>query len=258
MLNFKNTTILFLVTGSILVIALFSSSNLLPLLYILIGIYILILAIGSYKIQLNFYTNSINHAKNINKVALTFDDGPHPIFTSKILKILETNNAKATFFVIGKNVEQYPDITKEILKYNCEIGNHSYSHSVLIDFKTNTKLMHDIKMANDAIFKHTTQVPKLFRPPFGVTTPIINSVIKKMNLKSIGWTIRSFDTIIKEKEFLIKKIVSGIKGGDIILLHDTQEITVNILPDLISAIKKSNLQLVSVSELINENPYENQ
>lgn len=258
MLNFKQLTILYLATGSILVISLIFNRNVLTLLYIITGLYLIILAIGSYKIQLNFYTKSINRAKNTNKVALTFDDGPHPIYTSKILKILDNNNSKATFFLIGKNVEQYPHITKEILKYDCEIGNHSYSHSIFIDFKSHKDLINDINMASNEIFKHTKLRPKFFRPPFGVTTPILNNVLKKLNLKSIGWTVRSFDTIYKEKESLIKKILSGIAGGQIILLHDTQEITVNILPDLIAAIKILDLQLVTVSELINEYPYENQ
>ena len=189
-------------------------------------------------------------------ITLSFDDGPDPEFTPKILSILRDKKIKAAFFVIGRKAEQHPEILSTIYKDGHVIANHSYEHSRSIGFWGINKLASDIGMCSKIIERIIGEKPLFFRPPFGVTNPRYSIVLKKLGLISIGWTARSFDTVTASKNRLSKRVKKSIKTGAILLFHDSQEITTEVLPDIIEYCKTNNIKIVPLHELINQSPYE--
>ncbi|MCD4793433.1 MAG: polysaccharide deacetylase family protein [Bacteroidales bacterium] len=166
-----------------------------------------------------------------SKIHLTFDDGPDPNTTPKILKVLKKYNKKATFFCIGEKIEKHPEILKQIAEQGHEIGNHSYSHSYYFDFFRTSKVIKELDKTNKLIKKISGKDCIIFRPPFGVTNPNIAKAVKKLNLETIGWSIRSLDTV-KDKKTVLKRLEKA-KPGNIVLFHDTKTNTVEILEEFL-------------------------
>lgn len=190
------------------------------------------------------------------RVRHTFDDGPDPVHTPKILNVLKENNIKATFFLIGSKVEVYPEIVKRIYDEGHLIGNHTYSHSARYTLWTSNRIYEDIQRANDRIYKIIGQRPTLFRPPFGVTNPLIGNAVKN-RFKCIGWSLRSFDTIKHlKRDKISKRIADSIKNGDIVLFHDDREQSEVLLTLVIDEMKKKGIKVVPLDKLININAYE--
>ncbi|MBC7864934.1 MAG: polysaccharide deacetylase family protein, partial [Bacteroidia bacterium] len=183
-------------------------------------------------------------------LALTFDDGPDLETTPKILEILRTKNVKATFFVIGKKAEQFPEVLKTIDKEGHLIANHSYQHSYFIGTFGTKKLTEDIEKCSAIIEKIIGKKPLFFRPPFGVTNPRYLRALKKLNLASIGWSGRSFDTVNKSKNLLVKRVKKSLNTTEILLFHDTQKVTVEALPEIIEYCKEKGIKIVPLQELI--------
>jgi peptidoglycan/xylan/chitin deacetylase (PgdA/CDA1 family) len=212
--------------------------------------------VSSVNIRWNFFVKSIHSGKTKEKkIALTFDDGPHPEFTLRVLEILERHNAKATFFCIGKNVQNYPEIIKKIIENGHTIGNHSFSHSDFIDFNGKKTWLKEIEKTDSEIQQITGFKPKLFRPPFGVTTPHLADALRKSGHISVGWNIRTYDTILKSPEKIVQKVLKNVKPGSIVLLHDCHENIIPILENLLPGLARKNFSFVTVNELIDEKPY---
>lgn len=203
---------------------------------------------GVFQIRFNYFVDSINKGKG-SSVYLSFDDGPDPEITPKILEILESENIKAAFFVIGNKVELYPGIVKELHEKGHLIANHTYSHSNKIAMLSKEKLMNDINKCSAAIEKAIGKPSLYFRPPYGITTPRYRSVLNQLKLTSFGWTLRSFDTLMKSKEQLINRVARLISPGSIILLHDNRKVTLEALPGIISHCKKNGIKIASFAEL---------
>jgi peptidoglycan/xylan/chitin deacetylase (PgdA/CDA1 family) len=220
----------------------------------IILIYLAFTAYGSSQIQANYFINSINRGKK-KSVVLTFDDGPDPEFTPRILDILKEKNVKATFFVIGKKAAQYPDIVKRMDEEGHVIANHSYSHHNLIALFSGNRLGKDLAKCNDIVQQTIGKTPLFFRPPFGVTTPRYGKAIRNNGLSSIGWSLRTLDTRAKTKYEVIDSVISKLKKGDIILLHDRLEVTTDALPDLIEHITSRKLTIEPLPIAINKNAY---
>lgn len=216
---------------------------------------IILLTYGSANIQSNFYTTAICKGNSSSQIALTFDDGPITEKTEAILDILKLNNINATFFCVGANVSKNPDILKRINNEGHLIGNHSFSHHTLFDLFSKSRMVKEIKNTNNLIYNLIGNYPIYFRPPYGVTTPVLANAIEATKMTTIGWNIRSFDTISKSNEKLLTTIKNKIKPGAIILLHDSSEITVSTIQDIINLIHKQGLQIVRLDHLINIPPY---
>ena len=199
--------------------------------------------------------NSINKSTK-NGIAITFDDGPDPKITPKILNILAQENIKATFFVIGNKVEANKELLLKIYNEGHTIGNHSYSHETKLTWLSTNKLKTDIENCSISIEKVIQQKPLLFRPPFGVTNPNYKRALNQLKMKSIGWSLRSLDTVKKSKEALYKKLTRQISNGTIVLFHDTEQVTLDILPDIIHFCKENGMNIVSLPKLIDTQVYE--
>jgi peptidoglycan/xylan/chitin deacetylase (PgdA/CDA1 family) len=190
-----------------------------------------------------------------NLIALTFDDGPHPEFTAKALKLLKDYNAKASFFCIGKNAEKYPELVENILSEGHVIGNHSYSHINNYGFLSSKRVLQDIQQAQEVFNRITNLKLQFFRPPFGVTNPNIAKAIKELKLKTFGWQVRSFDTVAKDPDKVFRKISAKIQKGDIILLHDSNKISLEILEKLLQFLENKKFKSVTLESLFNLKAY---
>jgi len=254
MLNFKNTTIAFiLIFVGLFIVSLFSDF---PIwIYIVgFGIWFALIAIGSFFMGLNFFTKSFTGRKGETRkrIAFTFDDGPHPEYTPIVLKLLKEYNAKATFFCIGKHVEQYPEIAKQIVVEGHTIGNHSYSHKNTISFKGTACWLPEIKKTDSILEEITGTKPTLFRPPFGVTTPHLAKAVELTYHNVVGWNIRPYDTVVKNKKQVLLRLRRKVKPGAVILLHDTHERIEDILEHMLLFVKEKGYKMVDLNTLMNE------
>jgi len=251
MLNYiKYCAICFVLIVLVVILNIFFSFSLLLIVPVIVA-FTTVLVVGSVKIGSGVYVKTMCKRKNkTNCVSLTFDDGPDAINTPLVLKILEKNNIKACFFCIGKNIEKNPELLKEINNKEHIIGNHTYSHSGKFDFYSVKKMTDEIIKTNNIIYNTVNKEVKLFRPPYGVTNPNLAKAIKKCKLTTIGWSLRSFDTTAKGNITNTIKRLEKIKGGDIVLLHDRLPEATEILIKLIDIIKRKNLKIVRLDELL--------
>jgi peptidoglycan/xylan/chitin deacetylase (PgdA/CDA1 family) len=153
------------------------------------------------------------------QLALTYDDGPSDPHTLRLLDVLARHGARATFFLIGRFVEQRPDIVREIVKQGHAIGNHTFSHAHLI-FTSDTETLTQLKRCQQAIEDAMGRSPKLFRPPFGGRRPGTLQVVRSLGLEPIMWNIAGYDWNGAPAEKIVRRISRRIRGGDVILLHD--------------------------------------
>lgn len=237
LIKFLPVTVLFIIGTTIFFC--FKDSDHLSYWYLIIWIklFLIVQFCGAYFIGLNFHLDSINYLNTTEKkVLLTFDDGPHDPNTARVLETLKKHEVKALFFLIGKNIKGHETIVQQIVSDGHHIGNHSFSHHNWIDVWPTTKVTKDFAECQELI--NTFQpASKLFRPPYGVTNPNIADAVKQLGLQSIGWNVRSYDTSTKDIEKIKQRILSKLKPGAIILLHDRLDFMPELLENLIPAIK---------------------
>jgi peptidoglycan/xylan/chitin deacetylase (PgdA/CDA1 family) len=215
---------------------------------LILFLYLSIEFLGAYFIGLNFHLTSLNHLdKNQNKIALTFDDGPCDPQSNAVLDTLKKHNVKATFFVIGKNVFKNETIIKRMAEEGHSVGSHSYSHDYWIDLWGAAKLERDIIQSLASIQYVTGKPVKLFRPPYGVTTPNFAHVLKKLKLQSVGWNVRSYDTSTTDTNKVLARVLQQSKNGSVILLHDRLDSTPALLDKLIPALKEKGFEFVTIT-----------
>lgn len=256
MLNFRNTNIFF----SILLVGLIGIHMKYGLpfysYFLLLIIYFLVVFYGCYYIGSNFFIKIICSANTDQKeIAISFDDGPASNYTTEILQLLKQDNIKATFFCIGNRIAGNEDILKKIKEDGHIIGNHSYSHHFWFDIFSSEKMLNDLQKMDQETEKVTGIVPKLFRPPYGVTNPNLKKAIIKGNYIPVGWSVRSMDTVIRNEKKLLDKINRSLKPGAVFLFHDTSKTTVNILPEFIREVKKKGYNIIPLDKLLHLVPY---
>lgn len=157
---------------------------------------------------------------NRGAVAITIDDGPHPVATPKVLDILDQYDAKATFFCIGEHVLNCPDIAQEIVRRGHRIENHSMHHSHTFSVPFIGRLTREVIAAQEAIHKTTGQLPRFFRAPAGLRNFLLDRVLHRAGLQLTSWTRRGFDTVNTDASTVVKRLVTELKPRDILLLHD--------------------------------------
>jgi len=198
-------------------------------------------------------------------IALTFDDGPYGTSTEKILDILKKENVRATFFVIGKNVEKFSTTTKRIIAEGHLIGNHSYDHAKNLPEMSTSTFKINTEKAESAIFLQTDLKPKIFRPPYGNITPQMYQKLKEAGYTSVLWNVDAKDWDFEHTSTadIENKIINDTKPNSIILLHDGRDTKINYprtnlidaLPVIIEQLKKEGYNFVTVDKLENIKPY---
>ena len=176
---------------------------------------------ASYHIRSGIYLKTWSRLPTDRReVALTFDDGPHPLHTPEVLDVLKRHSAPATFFCIGQEAERQPELMRRLVDEGHLVGNHSYCHKGTFPLFTRRRMLEDVEQAHKILEERTGQPVTLFRPPFGVTNPTVASVVRRMGYQAVGWSIRSFDTRGEATEKIFRRIVRQVRPGAVILLHD--------------------------------------
>ena len=186
------------------------------------------------------------------KIALTFDDGPHPRNTPKILDILAEYGIKATFFEVGENIELYPEVSRRVVAEGHEIGNHTYTHPHLL--KTDyCSLLDEIARCEKVITETTGVTPLFFRPPEGVVDENVRKVAEDEGYSIIVWTVDTRDWAGTPTDKIVDTVLREISPGDIILMHDYTSKKCNTIPALrriIPALRDMGYEFVTVGELL--------
>ncbi|MBQ4136898.1 MAG: polysaccharide deacetylase family protein [Clostridia bacterium] len=185
-------------------------------------------------------------------VALTFDDGPHKYRTDEILDLLEKEDIKATFFVVGMMAKEYPDVIKRTLSLGHEIGNHTYNHSKLRTLGTE-KLKDELVKTEEILYEICEYRPKLFRPPEGWCSQSIAQAAHELDYDVILWNIDTLDWAHNDSQKICKCITDTISPGSIILFHDYvsgDASTLDALKQIIPELKSEGYRFVTVSQLI--------
>jgi len=224
---------------------------------ICLAVYFGVMLYGIFYIGSGFYIKVTCRAKTVkNQIAISFDDGPDKIITPKILDLLKASGIKATFFIIGSKAVSETEIIQRILDEGHLIGNHSFAHNNWYGFWSTKKITDDLKMTHSLMETHFDKKLLYFRPPFGVTNPLIKKAVAKMKYTTIGWSLRSLDTMIKSENRLLKRLKRKLKPGQIVLFHDNLPQTLNILQDFISYTIENHYNILPLDELTGEKVYE--
>ncbi len=180
-------------------------------------------------------------------IALTFDDGPTPTVTNKVLDSLEKYHARATFFVVGRQVKQARSLVKRAVNLGCEIGNHTWDHKSMAQYKGD-KLVTSLQKTVDVVKKYADYDVTLARPTYGV----INAKVKdKVSFPLVSWNVDTDDWKSKSVKQIMKKIKGNkVSDGDIILMHDLHPLTAKAIAKMIPYLQKKGYELVTVSELM--------
>ena len=256
MLGFKSTSFIFIGLFLLLIVI---STQLDVSMWVFVALatgYIILLSIGSSRISSGFFMPVICSVNSTDKkIAITFDDGPAINYTTSVLEVLKNTNTPAAFFCIGKNIKVNPDLLRQIDREGHLIGSHSYSHGFFFDFYSSLRIRKELAATSDLVKSILQKEPRYFRPPYGVTTPNIASAVKHLDLLTIGWNVRTMDTVIKDKHKLLARSTGNLKSGDIVLFHDTVELTVHVLHDFISKVREQGFQIVRLDQLLKIKAY---
>lgn len=226
------------------------------LFFLLLLVYLLFLLIVSTNIRFNFFVKAYNSNPQVSgkKVAITFDDGPSEN-TLKILDLLEQYDAKCGFFCIGKEIEERPEIFREIISRGHMVGNHTFSHTRKMGFLSSSKILDEIKRCDEIVEKTAGLKMKLFRPPFGIINPKTQKALQQSGHKVIGWNVRSYDAIVNSPDLVLKRITRKIKPGDVILLHDNNPQSLEILEQLLIFLQTNHYKAVRPDNLFGIDAY---
>ncbi|MFI6320714.1 polysaccharide deacetylase family protein [Nonomuraea sp. NPDC050556] len=181
-------------------------------------------------------------------LALTFDDGPAPATTGKLLTLLKKEKVKATFFVVGKAVEKRPAVLKRTYAEGHEIGNHTYDHPSLPEMM-DQEITQQLQITQDAIEGVIGRRPTMFRPPYGHSDDRVLGLAAQEGLAQVKWTATTLDWSLRDTEKITRTVLKLARRNGVILMHDTVPQTVAAMPAVIKELKKRGYQLVTVSQL---------
>ncbi|WP_270276998.1 polysaccharide deacetylase family protein [Enterococcus lactis] len=182
----------------------------------------------------------------VKSVAISFDDGPGATTTPQLLQILKEKNVHATFFVLGENTAQHPDIVKQTAEAGHEIGNHTYDHQDLATLSAQS-ITEEVTKADTEIKKATGKTPTFVRPPYGSITSVGASVIQQ---PIIEWSVDSEDWKTRNPDLILQKIQATVYDGAIILFHDIYPETIRAVPQVIDYLQEQGYRITTVGDLL--------
>jgi len=209
-----------------------------------------------FGLQKDIIRHGTHHLKY---VAITFDDGPDPVYTPEILDILKEKDVRATFFLVGKNVRSYPEIARRIVEEGHSIGNHTHTHKSLIPLSAKNTYK-EIKDAEAAIEEATGVRPTLFRPPRGVYSSYARKFLKEEGYTLVLWDLSTVDWAELAPNKIVANVINKVRPGSIILLHDSGDLityrggnrnsTVKALPEIIDRLRAQGYEFVTIDQMI--------
>lgn len=217
-----------------------------------------LMAWGVFNVNSSLWAPTLWQVPGVDAVALTFDDGPDPEFTPRVLEILAREKVTATFFVVGERARRNPDLLREIDRQGHLIGNHSFSHAWNINFALHAGLTREIDGCNAAIEAAIGKRPKFYRAPHGFKNPALGDVLGKLAMTCVGWQVRGFDAVRSDADAIASRLLLKARAGGILLLHDgsglqgTQDrsATLAALPVIIGGLRARGLEFKRLDELV--------
>src|SRR5579863_893735 len=196
-------------------------------------------------------------SQGAKQIALTYDDGPNEPHTQRLLEVLARHNVKATFFMIGRYVQQRPEIAREVVHAGHAIGNHTFTHP-LLTFKSDAEIRRELSGCRAALSDAVGQHSNLFRPPFGGRRPVVLRIARELGLEPVMWNVTGYDWNAPPAEAIEGKVVKQVRGGDVILLHDgghkqigaDRSNTVTATDHLIARYKSEGCQFVTIPHMM--------
>ncbi len=212
---------------------------------------------ASADIGSGFYLKALCRAESADKVvALTFDDGPDADSTPRVLDLLKRYDVRATFFVVGEQARQNPELIHRMVAEGHTVAGHSYYHLPQSTLWSSQRYTEELFRCNDVVARLTGLRMRLYRPPFGVTNPPIARAVKNLGLIPVGWSVRSLDTVTKNSDRVVDRVMKHLRGGDVILLHDRLENSEELLEKLLTALQAQHYTTTTVDELFKIEAYE--
>jgi peptidoglycan-N-acetylglucosamine deacetylase len=195
--------------------------------------------------------------RGTRQLALTYDDGPNDPHTLRLLEVLAKHKVTATFFVIGRYVQQRPDSVREIIQAGHVVGNHTFTHPLLI-FRSAAEVRRELSECSAALRDTIGQQTNLFRPPFGGRRPAVLRIASELGLETIMWNVTGYDWNAPSAAVIEEKVLKQIRGGDVILLHDgghkqvgaDRSQTVLATDNLISRYKSEGYEFVTIPQMM--------
>ena len=201
-------------------------------------------------------------ARGSRQLALTYDDGPNDPHTLRLLEVLAKHEVPATFFLIGRYVQQRPDIVREIVKAGHVVGNHTFTHP-LLTLKSEAEIRRQLSDCRSALHDAiggtpTGKAANLFRPPFGGRRPAVLRIARELGLEPVMWNVTGYDWNAPPAAVIAQKVANQIRGGDVILLHDgghkqmgaDRSQTVVATDHLITRYKSEGFTFVTISKMM--------
>jgi len=190
------------------------------------------------------------------EIAITIDDGPDPAVTPAVLELLAQHGAKATFFCVGEKARRYPELCREIITRGHAVENHSMFHRHHFALLLLGGYYAELESAQQTLASVTGIPPGFFRAPAGLRNPLLDPALNRLGLQLVSWTRRGFDTVERNPQVVLAKLLDGLKGGDILLLHDGNAaltdlgvpVILEVLPNLLDAVAAAKLRPVTLRE----------
>jgi len=222
-----------------------------------LGVLVLYATWGVLWPQCGMYGYAIAHGKTgTRRIALTFDDGPHPVTTRAVLELLRAHQARATFFVLGHKVEAHPDVVREIHAAGHTLGIHGFQHDRLFSFRSPSYARQQVERTRQAIARACGVAPNLFRPPVGFASYRTFRGAERARAQIIAWSVRSLDGVRSANPARVaSRVIERLEDGAIVLLHDAAEnddftpASIAALPRILQALRERGLTPVGVDEL---------
>lgn len=193
--------------------------------------------------------NAVNHPEHsATRIYLTFDDGPSPETTPYLLELLAEENMKASFFLIGKEIEKHPDLVRKIAEGGHSIGNHSYSHQFMPGLKVQ-QIEQEIEKTNKLVEEVCGQRPKNFRPPFGFMDKKTAAVLRDLSMHPVYWSQAPEDWCLPGAKAVVRRVLMRLTPGALIVLHEGKQLkeqTLMAAKEIIYRCKSSELTLSKV------------
>jgi len=188
------------------------------------------------------------------EIGLTFDDGPDPEITPRILDILDQYNAKASFFCVASRAAIYPEVVRDIIRRGHSVENHSLQHSNYFAFLGWRACKKEIHAAQQILSAITGTAPQFFRAPMGFRSPMLDAVLADQGIVYVSWTRRGFDTVSRNPNRILARLLKKLRSGDILLLHDgihwpknrSPDMTLQVLPELLQQLHREDYHVVSL------------
>ncbi len=192
------------------------------------------------------------------EIALTFDDGPDPEVTPRVLDMLEERGVHATFFCIAETALRHPELCREIARRGHAVENHSRSHSLAFATMGLRGTRTDLALAQAALTELSGRPPRFFRPPAGLRNPLLDPVLHELGLRLVSWTRRGYDTRRNDARRVAARLETGLAAGDILLLHDGHSartaagapVVLEVLPRILDAAHSRGLKPVTLQQAV--------